>query len=121
MLHLVFAIAGSIRTDEPIVLRIIHAHALGMFGGERLRHLASDIDGDGRIATGPSVVKVTSKPSVTFGPVRIARGLPDFRRTEMRSIRIRITDALHDGKVAAVVKRLQPGQTWMQSQGVVDL
>src|SRR3954469_18689427 len=84
-------------TDKAIVLRTFETDTHRMFRGERLRHLATQIDCDRRIATRTGIVKVAAEPAGALDSVRIAGSLPNLGRAEMRTIGIRIAYALNDG------------------------
>ncbi len=102
-------------------MRVVEADADRFPGGKRLRRLAADIDGHGRIATGAGIVKVAAQPAIAFNAVRIAGGLPDFRRAKMGTVRIRVADSLNHGKLAGVVERFEAAQAGMKSELVVEL
>ncbi len=74
-----------------------------------LRHFFTDGDTDGRISAGATIIEIASEPAFAFISVRVRRGLPDFRRTKMRSVRVGITNALHDAQVTFVEERFQAG------------
>jgi hypothetical protein len=80
-----------------------------------LRHLAANVDPDRGIATGARIVEVAPEPAVFFKLFGITRGLPDFCRTKMRTVRIRIANTLDDRELACIVKFLEAGQARMQT------
>src|SRR5258708_1265524 len=81
----------------------------------------TDVHADGWVATGTSVVKIAPKPAVFFKLFRIARGLPDFRGTEVGTVRVWVADALDDRQTAAVIQVLEPGQAGMKSGLIIEL
>ena len=70
-------------------------------------------------ATG--VVEIASQPAVFLNPLRVAGRLPDFRGAEMRAVRVRITDTLHHGQIAGVVKILETGHRAVEANLAVQL
>ncbi len=112
--------AGLIGLLEAIVLRAVEADAPGIFRREGLRHLAAKRNRHGRVAAGARVVEVTAEPAGVLEAFRIAGRLPDFRRAEMRAVRVRVADALDDRQLPGVVKFLKTSQRLMQTDFVGD-
>src|SRR5215471_16382724 len=120
--HVILAIGPiALRTDETIILRIVHRDALGILRIEGLRHLAAHVDRHRRIATAAGVVKVAPEPAVLLELFRIAGSLPDFRRAKMGAVGVRVTDTLNNRELTGVVKRLETGKPWMQANLVSEL
>ena len=100
---------------ETVILRIVEANARGFRGVKRFRQFAAEHDADGRVRAGAAIVEVTPEPAVGLGLVRVAGRLPDFRRAEVRPVRVRITDALHHRELPGVVKIFEAGQRAMKT------
>src|SRR5439155_11960557 len=110
----------GVRIHELIILRIVKTDAHRIFGGERLRHLTADADANGRISPFARIIKITAEPAVAFEAIRVAGGLPDFSRTKMRTVRIRVTDSLDDAQLAGVIKRFQAREVRVKSNVVIN-
>src|SRR5207245_9220131 len=89
--------------------------------GAGLRHFLTDRDTDCRISASATIIEIASKPAFAFISVRVRSGLPDFCRTEMRSVRVGITNALHDAQVTLVEERFQSGKFGVQSRVRIEL
>src|SRR5262249_39735049 len=103
---------------ESIILRTLEADANWMFGLKCLRHLASDVYGNSGLATRAGVVEVSADPAGRLDFFRIGSRLPDFCRTKMRAIWVRVTDALNDRNLPRIVEVFKPSQIFVQTDVV---
>src|SRR5207247_713844 len=109
------AVAGPVRVDKAIVLRIIETYPHGLFAGKRLWHLATDVHADGGITSRAGVVEIPAQPAVLFTFAGVAGRLPNLGRTKVRAVRIRITDSLDNRKLAGVVETLETREIRMKA------
>ena len=79
-----------------VVLRRPDGDRLAGLRPQGLRQLVSDGDARPGIFAGAGRIAITPEPAVRLVFVCIARRLPDLGGTEMRAVRVRVTDTLHD-------------------------
>src|SRR5689334_20857863 len=66
-------------------------------------------------------VDASSQPAVGFVLALGLGGVPDVHRTKMRSVRVRIADALNNRQVLILVQLLEAGHLRMQAELIVQL
>src|SRR5689334_17886349 len=90
-----FAAGRFFRAEESIIVGVFEADAPWLASGKRLRHLPTNADANGWIATDTIIIEVTPQPACGFSFVSARCSLPDFGGTKMRAVRIWIADALN--------------------------
>ena len=76
---------------------------------------------DGDAARRVLASRLTPRPSQPVVVVRFGIGrLPDVHRLEVRAVRVRIADALHDRELAGVPHGLKPLHAGVQADVIVE-
>src|SRR5580765_3684539 len=114
-----FAVPGFFRRDKAIVLRAIETYAGWLFGGESLRHLPADVDGNGWVAAGAGVIEISPEPPISFDFFRVTSRLPNLCGAEMRAVGVRVADALDNCQMAGIVKLFEAAHARMESDVII--
>jgi hypothetical protein len=109
-----------VSTIESEIARSANGNAGRACRVEGLWQLFTEGDANLRVFARATIIEVPAYPS--FGQVllSIRRGLPDFGRSEVGAVWVRITDALDDRQMAVVIKTLQRGQARIQSDHPIE-
>ncbi len=97
---------------------IVDRHGRGRGRGERERRLLLAERDRSQSAPLARLVEEAADPP-RGSPFRIAR-LPDLGRAEVREVRVRIPDALHDRELSRIVEPLEAAERAVQRQPAVD-
>ncbi len=90
--------------------------------GERSHFGAADHHAVGGKASGHRRLRECARePALAQVLIRTRCGVPDLDRAEMRQVRLRVADALHDRQLLALPKRHQRLQRRMQRGALVEL
>ena len=98
------ASSGSVFAIKSEIARSANGNPCRVRGVKCLRQLFAEDYADRRVFTCATTIEVSANPSFCQVLLSVRSGLPDLSRSEMGAVRVRITDALDDGEIAAVIE-----------------